>query len=421
METVSLDDDAASINGNGNSAAYVSSSAMDHMEAQFTNSVKLDRHRADEPSPIPETDDEDEDDDEKRNSVPIIVVVDQKNSFANGDSKHTLPPLRGASGASSKPSVHFGQDMDEDDEDDDVAERDYVDTSLFSPEVSRHSIEVAHRRAKSLELELKEMAVLDKAIAGPATAAAAAAASSSKLSPGEAIGIIGSAFINSFSRVKHMIKPGGDTEYDLLSGSSPSGKLEDLDTDGDGLQISPDASKGDGKHFKHPSVRPALKRISAYASIESDKPLSRAKKPKKRIQWHEEVLDHDEEFYDDPFNSDEAKGAETESLMVNGNGAHTILNYKNDGRLTPQSKKKRKKLVTGVMRRLTPKEKEELYKLRPDLMIIPNWAQKYREEMTEADSTRWNFWLIFIISTLAILLVILLVLIAREHAQQSKA
>lgn len=386
LETVSLNDDAPSGQAHGNGDAV----DVDSLEAQFPSSsssssypnvVKFAKH-SDAPNPVSETDDEEEDEEQREQ---VVVVVDSNRKAAtNGRPAHpTLPPLRVA----------------KHDQEEEGYFRDYVDPTLFSPEVSRRAVEIARGRAKTLEMELKELALLEVEKTAPV-----------KLSPGEAVGIISSAFITSISKVKQLVTS-GEKEYDLLSGSSPSSKMDDLDTDGDGLQISPDSSKGEGKHFqsKH---KPALKRISAYSSLDKDKRVSKSQKQMKRIVWHEEVLDQDEEFYDDGEPAEE-----TESLMeVNG---QPILNYKND-RLTPRSKKKRKKLVKGMMRRLTPTEKEELYKQRPDLMIIPNWAQKYRQGLEDEESSRWSLWLISIIGTLAVLLIVLIILIAKEHTAAVK-
>uniref|UniRef100_K3WSD9 Uncharacterized protein n=1 Tax=Globisporangium ultimum (strain ATCC 200006 / CBS 805.95 / DAOM BR144) TaxID=431595 RepID=K3WSD9_GLOUD len=379
LETVSLNDDTPNgqVRANGNGSA-------DDLEAQLPslNGTKSAKN-GDASNPIVESDDK-EDDDTQREQI-VVVVDPNRKPVANGRPVHpTLPLLR----------------VPKQEEEEEYF-RDY-DPTLFSPEVSRRAVEIARSRAKTLEMELQELALLEVEKTVPAA----------KMSPGEAVGIISSAFVTSISKVKQLVTS-GEKEYDLLSGSSPLSKLDDLDTDGDGLQISPDASKGEGKHFqfKH---KPALKRISAYSSLDKDKRVnSNNQKQKKRIVWHEEVLDQDEEFYDD-----EEPHEETESLMeVNGK---PILNYKND-RLTPRSKKKRKKLVKGMMRRLTPMEKEELYKQRPDLMIIPNWAQKYRQGLEDEESSRWSFWLISIIGTLAVLLIVLIILIAKERAATVKS
>lgn len=394
LETVSLNDDAGGhVNGGGNAAD------VDSLEAQrnsFPHVVKFTKNGA-ASNPIADSDDEEDEDSGVTQREQVVVVVDsnskgehqQRNGSSNG--RPVLPPLR----------------VPRQDEED-VYFRDYVDPTLFSPEVSRRAVEIARGRAKTLEMELKELALLEGESTPPAQTV--------KLSPAEAVGIISSAFVSSISKVKHLVTK-GEKEYDLLSGSSPSSKIDDLDTDGDGLQISPDSSKGEGKHFqsKH---RPALKRVSAYSSL--DKKVSNPQKQMKRIVWHEEVLDQDEEFYEDEEILSPS-GGETESLMdVNGATGQPqgVLHYKND-RLTPRSKKKRKKLVKHMMRRLTPSEKEELYKQRPDLMIIPNWAQKYRQGLEDEESSRWSFWLISIIGTLAVLLVILIILIARERATEA--
>ncbi|RLN26215.1 hypothetical protein BBJ28_00009205 [Nothophytophthora sp. Chile5] len=433
METVSLNDDAPSTSSTPSSSTVLDVASL---EAQFAPPavLKLAKDATTSPEtalPVSESDSDDDGDDQdaakvtfsaaqsngynnRKSSDDAVVVevgVGQKDAGStngfnhkNGSQQqHTLPPLRVQT-----------QKVP-------VAERDYVDPTLFSPEVSRHAMEVAHRRAKVIANEVKEMAELDGELVGPSATAKA------KLSPADAVGIISGAFASSLQRAKQMVKP-GSTEYDLLAGSSPSAglsKLEDLDTDGDGLQLSPDASRGDGKHFRSPKLRPALKRISAYSSavLEPEKKSSSSRQLKKKgILWHEDVLDADEEFYED--DDDEQ---ETHALMSMGEGDGNnksrppLLNYsnRNDGQLTPRSKKKRKKLVKSMMRRLTPREKEELYRQRPDLMIVPNWAQKYREELAGEESTRWSAWLLGLISVLAVLLLVLIFLIARQHAAAS--
>jgi hypothetical protein len=322
----------------------------------------------------------------------VVVVVDKPRPVPP-----TLPPLRVMD-----LSRQFGPDGDDGD-------GDYVDTTLFSPEVSRQAMDQANRRARTLENELKELSALDHV-----TSAASSSGSPVKITPQEAVTIISSAFVTSLAKAKALVT-GQDAEYDLLGGSSPQNKMDDLDTDGDGLQLSPDASKGDGKHFQSPRIKPALKRISAYSAIEKEIKVPQPNKPRRTIAWHDDVLDQDEEFVDDGNDEDDE---ESEMLMVNGGkpGNSAIANRQ----ATPRSKKKRKKLVRSMMRRLTPREKEELYRQRPDLMIVPNWAQKYREEMTEAESSRWSFWLISIIGTLVVLLVILIMLIARDKAGEVK-
>ncbi|TDH73709.1 hypothetical protein CCR75_008704 [Bremia lactucae] len=298
-----------------------------------------------------------------------------------------------------------------------IEERDYVDPTLFSPEVSRHAMEVAHRRAKVIANEVKEMRHLDKDVKGATT---------TKFSAVEAVGIISGAFVTSFQRAKHLI--GAEKkEYNLLSGSSPitgMSKLDDPDTDGDGLQLSPDALRNDTKRFRTPPLKPALKRISVYsaAALESNKKFTQMHQPmtKMGIQWHEDVLDDDEEFIEDKSDS----SPESLSLIMdeeNSSARPPILNFKSkcDEPKTPRSKKKRKKLVRSMMRRLTPPEKEELYRQRPDLMIVPNWAQKYREELAGEDSTHWNTWLLAMISVLVVLLLVFLLLIVRQRAAAS--
>ncbi|DBA01764.1 TPA: hypothetical protein N0F65_010174 [Lagenidium giganteum] len=357
MDTVSLNDDVP--RGSNN---------VDHLEAQFGSAhtlaaISKGKDIESTCNPISETENDDDDDD-------VVVIVNPRHKAAKSTSP-SLPTLPSLRAPTTKIEIH-------------EPVRDYVDPSLFSAEISRHSLDVAHRRAKALEMEVKEMAAVD----------AETTTASLKLSPSEAVSIIGSAFASSLGRVKKLVN-GGAVEYDLLSAGSPSSKMEDLDTDGDGLQLSPDAN-GNGKHFQTPSVKPALKRISAYSSIESESPSTR--KPRRGIQWHAEVLAEHAGFDEE----DDCSG-ESASLMVNG-GSSTA--HKQSARKKPK----------GMMRRLTPKEKEELYQQRPDLMIVPNWAQKYREELMEAESTRWSFWLVAIITTLVVLLVVLIILIAREKS-----
>lgn len=406
LETVSLNDDAPANGGRLNAPD------VDSLEAQ----------RFAKPDAAFAKHSDDSNDGSERDQ--IVVVVDSSPSKQQ--------PRTGATGRPMLPPLRVPPR-------DDAEEylRDYVDPTLFSPEVSRRAVEIARSRAKTLEMELKELALLDdEPTVSSASSSPSSSAGGAKLSPTEAVGIISSAFLASLSRVKQLVVTGGEKEYDLLSGSSPLSKADEndlLDTDGDGLQISPDGSKsGHGKHFQPPKHRPALKRVSAYSSLEKKaagvstmSASASSFAAKKRIVWHEDVLDQDEEFYDDDATSEPlaapspTAAGETEALMEPGMGgnssAASILHYKND-RLTPRSKKKRKKLVKGMMRRLTPTEKEALYKQRPDLMIVPNWAQKYRQGIEDDESSRWSAWLVAIIGTLAALLIVLIILIARERA-----
>ncbi|CAI5743697.1 unnamed protein product [Peronospora destructor] len=418
METVSLNDDDTPVTSSSSSSSTFLD--VDSLEAQFASSSTQDDAASLEII-VPVSDDignsqhrngsmESRDSQMNKKKVADSVVVDVNNGHKDsngfpsqsGNMQHVLtPPLRIL-------TQHLA-----------VEERDYVDTTLFSPDVSSHAMEVAHRRAKALATEVKEMTDLEVQVDGTANV-------KNKLSPAEAIGIIGGAFANSLQRAKKFVTP-GTKEYDLLSGTSPlerTSKLDDLDTDGDGLQLSPDAIHNDGKHFCK-KLKPALKRISAYSSaaaLEPEKTLSARPQKKKSILWHEDVLDADEEFYEN--NTD---GQETCSLMnpnegavgnANGSPRSQLLNYnsKTNGQLMPRSRKKRKKkLLRSMMRRLTPREKEELYRERPDLMIVPNWAQKYREEIAGEDSTRWNAWLLGLIMVLAVLLLVFLFLVVRQR------
>lgn len=419
LETVSLNDDAPSSGGRVTSSSN-SNSDVDGLEAQrFPSMKKASNSNHD---PLADSHADDVSSSSGSDGDAVVVVVDTPPPVKYQQNQNQQAPRVMTNGRPLLPPLRVPPPPSRDDDAEDYM-RDYVDPTLFSPEVSRRAVEIARGRAKTLEMELKELALLeDEKVAPPQSGA--------KLSPAEAVGIISSAFLASLSRVKQLVTS-GEKEYDLLSGSSPSSKMDDLDTDGDGLQISPDGSKGAGKHFQ-PTHRSALKRVSAYSSLDKDKKsgvLSQQQqqqhaqqRPKKRIVWHEEVLDQDEEFYEDEEEelvagavpSPLSSPGETESLME-VSGPQSILHYKND-RLTPRSKKKRKKLVKGMMRRLTPSEKEELYRQRPDLMIIPNWAQKYRQGLEDEESSRWSFWLLSIIGTLAVLLIVLIILIARERA-----
>ncbi|CAI5726766.1 unnamed protein product [Peronospora destructor] len=345
METVSLnDDDAPVMSSSSSSSTFLD---VDSLEAQFASSSTQDDGASLEII-VPVSDDignsqykngnmESRNSQMNKKKVVDSVVVDVNNGHkdSNGFSsqsdnmQHVLPP----------PLRVLTQHLA-------VEERDYVDTTLFSPDMSSHAMEVAHRRAKALATEVKEMTDLEVQVDGTANV-------KTKLSPAEAMGIIGGAFANSLQRAKKFLKP-------------------------------------------------ALKRISAYSSaaaLEPEKTLSARPQKKKSILWHEDVLDADEEFYEN--NTD---GQETCSLM-NPNEAHAT-----------EQKEAQKKLLRSMMRRLTPREKEELYRQRPDLMIVPNWAQKYREEIAGEDSTRWNAWLLGLIMVLAVLLLVFFLLVVRQRA-----
>uniref|UniRef100_A0AAV1V058 Transmembrane protein n=1 Tax=Peronospora matthiolae TaxID=2874970 RepID=A0AAV1V058_9STRA len=339
----------------------------------------------------------------------IAVDVDGTGSMAQDrtemKAKHkqelVLPPLR----------VLTPKVLDED--------RDYVDATLFSPEVSRHAMEVAHRRAEAIASEVKELIDVEVELTGPPKA---------KLSPAEAVSIISGAFASSIQRAKQLVKP-GTKEYDLLAGSSPSAtmsKLDDLDADGDGLQLSPEAMQSSGNQFCRQQLRPALKRLSAYstaAALEPDKKVVGTPAQKKKIIWHEDVLDADEEFCEDDSCEQEMrslKGDDEEAGRTPGSGSPRSqllnMNPKTGEHETPQGRKKRKKIVRSMMRRLTPREKEELYRQRPDLMIVPNWAQKYREDLAGEDTTRCNTGLLGLITALAVLLLVFVFFIVRQRA-----
>lgn len=406
METVSLNDDAPAVSTTSYSSTVVD---VESLESQFVQPAVLKTSKSATEVSVPVSDSDSDDDlqnvptpasmngkQANKNKKDVAKAQKDGNALSNGTQKHVLPPLRVMTQKLS------------------VEERDYVDPTLFSPEVSRHAMEVAHRRAKAIATEVREMKELEKEVKSPMK---------TKMSPAEAVGIIGGAFVSSLQRATNLVKS-ETKEYDLLSGSSPiadMSNLDDLDTDGDGLQLSPDAIQNDRNNFRAPKLRPALKRISALsAAVALNSETSSLEHQKKKgIQWHEDVLDADEEFCDDVGDEQE-----TLSLMVaegdssnSGSPRPQYLNFrsKSDGQLTPRSRKKRKKLVRSMMRRLTPHEKEELYRQRPDLMIVPNWAQKYREELAGENMIRWNAWLLAIMLILVVLLLVFILLIVRHR------
>ncbi|OQR98337.1 hypothetical protein THRCLA_06746 [Thraustotheca clavata] len=239
-------------------------------------------------------------------------------------------------------------DFNSDDPAVNMEEQDYVDHTLFSPEVSRHSIEVAVRRAKTLEQELRDMSQDDLS-----TKKAALAGSVTTNMP--------STLLNAVKRIV-----GARNRYSLLDEKQASADSqmvgESDNTDGDGMQLSP-VSSNDEVFKARPSTPSVLRKISAYGNDHAG--TMPTPKPKKRINWKESEDDGNE-------------SKETNSLVPDNNHEVKITIAEED---QPTNRPPKRKAKSGVIRRLTPKEKEELYELRPDLKIIPNWAQKYREEM----------------------------------------
>ncbi|KDO28761.1 hypothetical protein SPRG_19975 [Saprolegnia parasitica CBS 223.65] len=276
-------------------------------------------------------------------------------------------------------------DLNNDDEKtmtmDDDDDQDYVDPTLFSPEVSRHSIEVAVRRARSLELELRDMA---QEVAAHPPSSVATDVSSTLL-----------------TAVKRIV--GARNRYSLLDEKQASADAqmvgESDNTDGDGMQLSPVSNGGDvfKSRLSTPSV---LRKISAYGHDHAGSMIP--PKQKKRIMWRD--------------TSTVANGDDDEALVPDHEVKITISDDQTTMTRPPKRANKQK---TGVIRRLSPKEKEELYELRPDLKIVPNWAQKYREEMTGAhDSVQCNNWLVLLILFLICLLVFLFYMISQTKPEQ---
>jgi hypothetical protein len=385
MDTVSLNNDLSNVD---------MEKTLDSLESQSSalpnNKKKL---NPTSPSNISET--EDESDREMNPEIVVVVEKEQKIIMNTG-----LRPLNIQQKLPNAPRRQKAK-----------SQRDYVDRSLFSPEVSRHSLEVAQRRAKILALELKE----EEEVRAKNTL------KNTRLTATDALSVITGAIVNSLYQVKKIVG-GSSSQYDLLTGSSSSNNIEDLDADGDGIQLSPEAKEVETSiHFlkgysstnsnsisNNGPIRPALKRISAYSAVGKEKKEKNnaLSKPRKSIQWISEVIEQEDEYKENEEEEEEEQEQESSSLV--------------HGKKSPLMKKisrKKNKERTGGMRRLTPKEKEELYKERPDLQIIPNWAQKYREEMSETESVQWGFWLILFIVTLVVLLIVLIALIvqAKPH------
>ncbi|CCI50290.1 unnamed protein product [Albugo candida] len=196
-----------------------------------------------------------------------------------------------------------------------------------------------------------------------------------------------------------------EIEYDLLSGSSPLSRTEDSETDGDGLQLSPQQFSQENRSLRLESVRKprsALKRVSKYSNRPVPDDSSQKKmiiSPERRIRWDETIVKIDDEQLEvaESIQASEQAGKEPSDASLKKTRSVALA-------------KKH-----GVMRRLTPSEKEELYKVRPDLMIIPNWAQKYREEMMETSTGTWSIWLVWALALLLVTLIILVISVVQEH------
>ncbi|RHY84706.1 hypothetical protein DYB37_006349 [Aphanomyces astaci] len=280
--------------------------------------------------------------------------------------------------------------------DDDAAhqsdEKDYVDPTLFSAEVSRHSIDIAVRRARNLEQELRD---IEKNAPPPLPPPKASYTSMLTTAVSSTL----------LSAVKRISSSASTTRYSLLdpnaSSSEGGGIVGERDVlEGDGMQLSPvsGGSSDNEDLYRRTGPRPALRKISAY-----EKPISAGMVPtlqsaKKSIVWTR--LPH--ETADDDIDVENA--LEGHSLIHQDQVKITITSQ--------QQERPKRQQKPGVIRRLSPVEKEALYELRPDLKIVPNWAQKYREEMTgNQDSMQCNNWLVCLILFLMVLLVFLFYMI----------
>ncbi|RHY29445.1 hypothetical protein DYB32_005127 [Aphanomyces invadans] len=271
-------------------------------------------------------------------------------------------------------------------------EKDYVDPTLFSAEVSRHSIEIAVRRARNLEQELRDIEKNAPPPLPPPTVSYTSVIATTISSTVQSV-------------MKRITSSASTTQYSLLepnasSSEGSSGIVGERDiVEGDGMQLSPvgNGRDNDDIYLQHRSgLRPALRKISAYEKPISSAMLSSVRTPKKSIAWTQ--LPHEV--------SDEANdiAMEGQSLMNPDQIKITIT--------SSQHERPKRQQKPGVIRRLTPVEKEALYVLRPDLKIVPNWAQKYREEMTGThDTMQCNNWLMCLILFLMVLLVFLFYMI----------
>ncbi|KAG9411718.1 hypothetical protein AC1031_017358 [Aphanomyces cochlioides] len=259
-----------------------------------------------------------------------------------------------------------------------VEEKDYVDPTLFSAEVSRHSMDIAVRRARNLEQELRDME--KEAVPPP---------------PVSYTKVLTTAVTSTVMNAMKRISMSTTTRYSLLdTNTSPSeGSMDERDVaEGDGMQLSPIGNGDDDLYLERRSkIRPALRKISAYDMTKRD-----GSRKKKSIAW----IALPGEVEDDTNVDNESLES---SSRVNDQVKITINQ-------DTSSRPKRQK--AGVIRRLSPMEKEELYAVRPDLRIVPNWAQKYREEMSGVPETvQCNNWLAFLILFLMALLVFLFYMI----------
>lgn len=292
------------------------------------------------------------------------------------------------------------------------AQPQHIYTGLFSPEASRHSFEVAHRRAKTLESEVLELlsdksdtsSRLHKTQGNGYRSSGHPEKKRHTLSNGKTGNVVSDTLWTILSRMRSGLQK-REIEYDLLSGSSPLSRTEDSETDGDGLQLSPQQFSQENRSLRLESVRKprsALKRVSKYSNRPVPDDSSQKKmiiSPERRIRWDETIVKIDDEQLEvaESIQASEQAGKEPSDASLKKTRSVALA-------------KKH-----GVMRRLTPSEKEELYKVRPDLMIIPNWAQKYREEMMETSTGTWSIWLVWALALLLVTLIILVISVVQEH------
>ncbi|KAF0684141.1 Aste57867_23871 [Aphanomyces stellatus] len=271
--------------------------------------------------------------------------------------------------------------MMEPEEDELPEEKDYVDPTLFSAEVSRHSMDVAVRRARNLEQELRDM--VEEVPPPPKVSYTT---------------MLSSAVSTSVLGAMKRISSSKTTRYSLIdsNNTSPSegglGSERDI-TEGDGMQLSPVSNGGDGDDDiylqRRSNLRSALRKISAYDAHLHDTKQLPPLRPKKSIVWTAQPDGEVDDMQD-----------------------QIQITITQDATATPHAARTPKRPKAGVIRRLTPGEKEALYEVRPDLKIVPNWAQKYREEMTGVpDTVACNNWLVFLILFLMVLLVFLFYMI----------
>lgn len=234
-----------------------------------------------------------------------------------------------------------------------IGNEDYVDPSLFSPELSRHALDLAQRRARTLEDQLKEEYELYR-----------------KEMDQKRKALENSRLHRMYLRIRRLVRGGGNAssaiDYSLID---PSGCNETMDGDGGielGLMVQEEEDSVLTEEEKS-QVKPILR-------VKSN---TQEKKTSASLRWSDDIQD-----VNDP--------QEEEDPVVQG--------------------RKRRR---GMIRRLSAVEKHQLYQNRPDLQIVPNWPNKYRQEMLQ-DRVGYlasNQWMVLLVLFLVVVLIICIVMI----------